>query len=111
MRKKKNVVNLAIDSSKRKGRTAINETEEVVIDNEQKAKKTVDELLKDVPMDLNDKDGLLELDNEKIEEKGDDDVLIRLHYFNTLLTHLMEINEQLIDSEQQKILEFISKIK
>ena len=72
MRKKKNVVNLAIDSSKRKGRTAINETEEVVIDNEQKAKKTVDELLKDVPMDLNDKDGLLELDNEKIEEKGDD---------------------------------------
>ena len=32
MRKKKNVVNLAIDSSKRKGRTAINETEEVVID-------------------------------------------------------------------------------
>ena len=47
----------------------------------------------------------------RIEEKGEDDILIKSFYFNTLLTHLIDINEQLILSEQQEILGFKLKIK
>ena len=73
MVKKTNVVNLATGSSKRKGRTSTKKTEEVVVvDNNQKAKDTVEKLLKDVPMDLNDKETLFELEDEKSNEKGDD---------------------------------------
>jgi len=47
----------------------------------------------------------------RIEEKGNDDILIKSFYFNQLLTRLIDINERLINSEQQEILGFISKIK
>jgi len=47
----------------------------------------------------------------RIEEKGNDDILIKSFYFNQLLTHLIDINERLILSEEQEILGFLSKNK
>lgn len=75
MAKKTNIVNLATNTSKRKGRQPKAKVEEevvvVVVDNDQKAKEKVENLLKDVPMDLKDKGDLFELDDEKTDEKGE----------------------------------------
>jgi hypothetical protein len=40
----------------------------------------------------------------KIEEKGDDDILIKSFYFNIFLKDLIEINESLILMQQEEVI-------
>jgi len=44
----------------------------------------------------------------KIEEKGDDDILIKSFYFNIFLKDLIEINESLILMQEQEVLGYLS---
>jgi hypothetical protein len=85
-KKSSNVVNLATGNKRRKVAKE-KETETVVDDKDQKAKETVENLLKDVPMDLK-KQELLELDEDATDEKS-------VEWLTEQLSTLGEENEKL----------------